>query len=217
MLFQPRGAGFDFGGRGRAVAGAAVLGDARAALQYIADEDVLPADPAGGQGLVEQRSRSAHKWPSRGVLVLTGAFADYHKRRVGVSLAENDVAPGARKIALRALDALLAQGIKLLGYVAFHWSHSLEIWFQLLVRAVQSLGNDLYVRKDRHEVGVAVPSGDHVQVDVVGDPRPGSRADVDADIETVGPGDLRRAAQHFWVSCIISRFSSSVSSLMSAI
>ena len=60
---------------------------------------------------------------------------------------------------------------------------------QALARLEQVLGDHLHVREHRHEVRVAGPARDDVQMDVVGDPRAGDSAEVPAEVEAVRPVD----------------------------
>ena len=54
------------------------------------------------------------------------------------------------------------------------------------------LGDDAYVSDGGDEVDVAVPAGDDVGVEVVGDAGAGGFADVDAEVEALGVhGDLQ--------------------------
>src|SRR4029077_600841 len=57
---------------------------------------------------------------------------------------------------------------------------------QLLGRDEQMLVHDLDLGQNRHEVGVAVPTGHYVKVQMVGDARAGGAAEVGADVEPFG-------------------------------
>lgn len=56
----------------------------------------------------------------------------------------------------------------------------------MLPHCLEGLGEDSGVAEDGHEVGVAVPARDDVEVEVAGDAGAGGFAEVDADVEAVG-------------------------------
>ena len=57
--------------------------------------------------------------------------------------------------------------------------------FELLVAGFQGLGDDADLADDLHEIGVAVPPGDDVHVQVAGQACAGTTAQVDADVEAL--------------------------------
>ena len=78
-------------------------------------------------------------------------------------------------------------------------------------RLDQRLGEHLHVREHRHEVRVARPARDDVQVDVVDDPGAGGAAEVPADVVPLRPVLGRECLQPLAVSRWISSASSPVS------
>src|SRR5262245_3685363 len=58
---------------------------------------------------------------------------------------------------------------------------------ELAVGLAQALWNDLRLPDHRHEVGVAVPTGDEVEVHVAQDARARGPAEVDADVRALRP------------------------------
>ena len=61
-----------------------------------------------------------------------------------------------------------------------------EQFFQLVIGVVDGLRYDTDVAHDRHEIGVSLPAGDNMTVDMVGDTRPGDPSHVYAQVEAVG-------------------------------
>lgn len=57
---------------------------------------------------------------------------------------------------------------------------------EFLVKLLRGLGDDADIADNAHEVGVAIPAGDDVLVEVAGDAGPGAAAEVDAEIEALG-------------------------------
>src|SRR5437762_5446485 len=65
---------------------------------------------------------------------------------------------------------------------------------ELAARLREVLGEDLHVREDRHEVRIARPARDEVQVDVVDDPRACDAAEIPAEVVALRGERLRERA-----------------------
>ena len=61
---------------------------------------------------------------------------------------------------------------------------------ELVVGLLEGVGDDLDIGQDRHEIRVAIPTGNHVNVQVFGDAGARAAAQVEADVEAVGLHDL---------------------------
>ena len=75
-------------------------------------------------------------------------------------------------------------------------SRKLQRLSKLFVQLCHLLRDQFRVSKDRHEVGVAVPARDDVEMYVLVDARPGYTTNVRADVEPIGIGDFLENDHH---------------------
>jgi hypothetical protein len=100
LAHEIRRAGFDFIGRGGAIAGGAAFDD-------VGDVNLLALEAHGGDHLVEELASAADEWAAGLVLGLAGAFADEENRGIDIALAENGLGAGLGEAALGADSHLL--------------------------------------------------------------------------------------------------------------
>src|SRR2546425_37803 len=62
-----------------------------------------------------------------------------------------------------------------------------ETAFQTVVRRLERLRVNTHVAQDRHEVGVAVPPGHHMDMQVINDSCAGDAALIESDVKALGP------------------------------
>src|SRR5947207_4218578 len=94
---EPERTGAHLFDRWLAILDASGVEEAGAALDDVADVDVLAAHAVGRQTLIQKSARAAHERPAGGVLMLARPLAHKNQRRFGISLSKDDLVSGCRE------------------------------------------------------------------------------------------------------------------------